>query len=169
MRLRILREKAGLSSPYLEQLATFAGPTRDPRGWSVSVAYYALVPPDGLNQSAPVSTCSVDSLVPVPFDHGEIVSAATARLRSKSQYSSLPVHLLGESFSLRELQTVYETVLGEPIHHVAFRRKMQELGVLEPIAGAVTTGRAHRPAQLYRVLCSYRRTLSLLTRGIGTG
>src|SRR5690606_15520941 len=41
---RILKSKAGLESPYLEQLATFANRDRDPRGWSVSIAYYALVP-----------------------------------------------------------------------------------------------------------------------------
>src|SRR5262245_31930104 len=41
---RVLRDKTGIESPYLEQLATFSGAARDPRGWSLSVAYYALVP-----------------------------------------------------------------------------------------------------------------------------
>ena len=45
---RVLRDKAGLQSPYLEQLATFSGPVRDPRGWSVAVVYCALVPPEVL-------------------------------------------------------------------------------------------------------------------------
>ena len=36
--VRVLRDKAGLESPYLEQLATFTGAVRDPRGWSVAVA-----------------------------------------------------------------------------------------------------------------------------------
>src|SRR6202008_204369 len=41
---RVLRQKIGLVVPYLEQLYPFSGRRRDPRGWSVSVAYYALVP-----------------------------------------------------------------------------------------------------------------------------
>src|SRR3954452_13253933 len=42
---RKLREKTGLRDLSLEQLATFAEPDRDPRGWIPTVAYLALVPP----------------------------------------------------------------------------------------------------------------------------
>lgn len=41
---RVIRGKIGIDAPYLEQLFTFSGATRDPRGWSVSIAYYALIP-----------------------------------------------------------------------------------------------------------------------------
>lgn len=165
--VRVLQSKAGLASPYLEQLACFSGPGRDPRGWSLSVAYYALLPVqllavDGVErQLRPVA-----KLPSLPFDHGRIVDTAVQRVRSKSQYSSLPVYLCGDSFTLPQLQSVYEAVLGETINKVSFRRKMDELGMLEPIPGAMTSGGAHRPAQLYRLRREFQQTLSLTGRGL---
>ena len=99
---RVLRDKAGLDSPYLEQLATFSGLARDPRGWSLAVAYYALVPLEVLQAGGSGKLAAGTKLVPVqalpalPFDHGQMVQTALARVRSKSQYSSLPVYLCGE-------------------------------------------------------------------------
>lgn len=167
--MRVLRNKAGIVSPYLEQLATLSGPGRDPRGWSVSIAYYALVP----LQLVPVDAAHLrvlpaDRLPTLPFDHGRIVELAVSRVRVKSHYSSLPVHLCGERFTLPQLQSVYEAVLGEPVNKVSFRRKMDELAMLEPIDGELELGRANRPAQLYRVRREFRRTLSLLERGLGS-
>ncbi|MFY3385014.1 NUDIX hydrolase [Paracidovorax sp. MALMAid1276] len=163
---RVLRDKAGLHSPYLEQLATFSGPARDPRGWSLAVAYCALVP-HGLLAAAPMLVLAPVARLPqLPFDHRAMVDAAVARVRSKSQYSSMPVHLCTEPFTLPQLQAVYEAVLGEPLNKVSFRRKMDELELLEPLPGALQTGGAHRPAQLYRVRAAYRRSLALSTRGL---
>jgi len=164
---RVLREKAGIVSPYLEQLATFSGPGRDPRGWSVSIAYCALVPLALVPAQAPgLRVLPVDRLPALPFDHRGIVEQAVARVRVKSQYSSLPVHLCGERFTLPQLQAVYEAVLGEPVNKVSFRRKMDELAMLEPIEGEMEQGRANRPAQLYRVRREFRRTLSVSSRGM---
>ena len=164
---RVLRDKAGLESPYLEQLATFTGAVRDPRGWSVAVAYCALVPATVLAQAAVrVELVAVDALPPLPIEDRQIIDTAVLRVRSKSQYSSLPVHLCAEPFTLPQLQTVYEAVLGEPVNKVSFRRKMDELAMLEPVPGALQTGGAHRPAQLYRVRPAYRRQLSLSARGL---
>jgi 8-oxo-dGTP diphosphatase len=163
---RVLRDKAGIVSPYLEQLATFSGPGRDPRGWSISIAYYALLPVELLEvDGVGRQLRSVAKLPTLPFDHRRIVDAAVQRVRSKSQYSSLPVYLCGEAFTLPQLQGVYEAVLGEPVNKVSFRRKMDELGMLEAIPGAQTSGGAHRPAQLYRLKREYRHALSLLDRG----
>ena len=162
---RVLREKTGLHSPYLEQLATFSGPDRDPRGWSVSVVYYALVPPPAPQAmpAAPLAWHPVDRLPALPFDHAEIVRQALARVRSKSQYSSLPVHLCGERFTLPQLKAVYEAVLGERVNQVSFRRRMDELGMLEPVVGEMVGG-AHRPAQVWRVKAAFRGELSLSER-----
>lgn len=162
---RVLLNKAGLQSPYLEQLASFSGPARDPRGWSVSVAYMALVP-------APEPALPgqhwlpVDRLPQLPFDHGRIVAAAAERVRNKSQYSSLPVHLCPEPFTLPQLHGIYETLLGEAINPVSFRRKMDELAILEPVPGAKRAEGPHRPAQLYRLKDEFRQTLRLVGRGL---
>jgi 8-oxo-dGTP diphosphatase len=169
---RVLRNKAGILSPYLEQLGTFSGAARDPRGWSLSVSYYALVAESVITSTKheafgqELKLLRVEQARSLPFDHQAIVEAAVERVRSKSSYSSLPVHLCGETFTLPELQAVYEAILGESINKVSFRRKMDELDMLEPIEGAKQTGRANRPAQLYRLKNKYRTQLSLTTRGI---
>jgi len=165
--VRVLQHKAGVVSPYLEQLGTFSGPARDPRGWSVAVVYYALVPACVLQSAhATLQVLPVQQLPPLAFDHADMVAAAVARVRSKSQYSSLPVHLCAEPFTLPQLQGVYEAVLGEALNKVSFRRKMQEWGMLEAVPGALQGGGAHRPAQLYRLRPDFRRQLSLSTRGL---
>lgn len=168
---RVLLAKTGIRSPYLEQLQTFSGPARDPRGWSVSVAYYALVSEEVIARAAhsAVQLRAVDGLKGLPFDHLTIVEAAVARLRSKSTYSSLPVYLLDEAFSLPRLQAVYEAVLGEPINKVSFRRKMTELDMVEPIVGAFEEGKANRPAQLYRLKPEFKASLSLIDRAFNAG
>lgn len=169
--VRTLRQKTGILSPYLEQLGTFSGAGRDPRGWSISIAYYALVPAELIERELGpgLQLQAVDRLRGLPFDHREIVLAAVDRVRNKSSYSSLPVYLCGEQFTLPRLQAVYEALLGEPINKVSFRRKMDELDMLEPVEGAMETGRANRPAQLYRLKSQYRKRLSLSGRAITGG
>lgn len=165
--LRTLADKTGIVPPYLEQLATFSGPARDPRGWSVSIVYYALVPHDVIAGAGhqDVKLASVDRPLNLPFDHLAIVHNAVARLRGKSQYSSLPCYLAGESFTLPHLQRIYEALMGEPLNKVSFRRKMTEMDMLEPIEGAFSAGGAHRPAQLYRLKPELRDRLTLIERG----
>ncbi len=166
---RVLKHKTGIVSPYLEQLATYSGADRDPRGWSVSIIYYALVPAEVLDVDHDgLVLAPVARLPKLPFDHKSIIELAVSRVRAKSQYSSLPVYLCGERLTLPRLQAVYEAVLGEPINKVSFRRKMDELGILEPVEGELETGAAHRPAQVYRLRKECRRELSLVARGINS-
>jgi len=164
---RVLRTKAGLQPPYLEQLATFAGPTRDPRGWSVSIAHYALVPLELIEQAgASLVLMHVDRLGSLPFDHAQVVATAVERLRNKSQYSSLPCFLAGPLFTLPQLQRIYELLMGETLNKVSFRRKIGEMDMLEPLAGQYDAAGAHRPAQLYRLKSEFRQQLMLLQRGL---
>lgn len=169
--IRVLRDKTGIVSPYLEQLATFSGRGRDPRGWSLSVTYYALVPPAVIETAGhpEVVMAAIDDLKGLPFDHQRIVEAAVERVRNKSTYSSLPVYLCGDTFTLPQLQSVYEALLGEAINKVSFRRKIEEFAILEPIEGALEKGKANRPAQLYRLKKPFQHKLSLTDRALSAG
>ncbi len=150
---RILKNKAGLDSPYLEQLQTFANRYRDSRGWSVSIAYYALIPFQSIEhiEHDHLKWRAVDEIRALPFDHLQILKTAIARLRSKTLYSSLPVHLMGETFTLPELQRVYEQVLGTELDKRTFRRRIEELDIVQPASGKTTSKASHRPAQRYRL------------------
>ncbi|MGR8930543.1 MAG: NUDIX hydrolase [Gammaproteobacteria bacterium] len=166
--IRILREKTRLVPPYLEQLQTFAGASRDPRGWSLSVAYFALVNVDLIVSASHLglSLHSVDKLRRLPFDHNDIIASAVQRIRNKSQYSSLPCYLAGETFTLPRLQKIYEACLGDELNKVSFRRKMDELAVLEEVSGQTEISGSHRPAKLYRLKSEFKDRLQLLERGL---
>lgn len=146
---RVLKAKAGQEVRYLEQLATFSGPSRDPRGWSVSVCYVALVDRDTMKQWPADLLARVDALPPLAFDHATLVGAAVERVRSKASYSALPVFMLPDTFTLSELQDLYGRLLGAPLDKSSFRRKVRELGFVEEVPGAFKGGQ-NRPAQLYR-------------------
>lgn len=150
---RVLADKAGLTGVYAEQLRTFSGATRDPRGWSASIAYIALLPVERLAEAAPsLRLVPADAPGELPFDHAAILAAARDRLRTKGAYSTLPARLLPPSFTLPEMQHVYEAVIGERLDQSSFRRKIAELGAVEPLPGATRrSATVRRPAQLYRL------------------
>lgn len=159
---RVVRGKIGFDAPYLEQLFTFSGATRDPRDWSVSVAYYALIPPSLLDQSQAAEAFPVSELPTLPFDHDQIVVKAIERLRSKATYSSLPAFLLPTEFTMNELHQIYEQTIGVRLDKASFRHKILEQDIIESISGQFRVG-AHRPAQLYRLA---QRVLTAFERKI---
>ena len=156
--LRKLREKTGVETPYLEQLQGFGSATRDPRGWSATFAYFALIDTEGVNlthgaDSEAASWHPVEQLterLELAFDHAHIVGAALQRLRNKVEYTSLPVHLLAPEFTLSDLQQVYETVLGRKVDKSAFRKRIMDGDFLEEIPGKQRHA-SNRPAQIYRI------------------
>src|SRR5215470_17736070 len=152
---RKLAEKTGVRSPYLEQLGSWGDARRDPRGWSATHAYFALIPAEGVTPSPGANAVDVgwfavtaDGVKPrLAFDHARIVAAAVQRLRGKVEYTSLPVHLLPAEFTLGELQRVYEIVLGRGLDKSAFRTRVLAADVITPTGHR--RGGANRPAQLY--------------------
>jgi 8-oxo-dGTP diphosphatase len=151
---RLLEGKTGLRDVFLEQLYTFGQVNRDPRTRVITVAYYALVPLEKLTR---LEISDRRALVPVQetpnlelaFDHAEIIARTLERLRGKLDYAPIGYELLPERFTLRELQTLHETILGKKLNKDAFRRKMLARGELEA-TGQLETGQGFRPAEYYR-------------------
>jgi 8-oxo-dGTP diphosphatase len=154
---RKLLEKTGVASPYLEQLGSWGSADRDPRGWSATHAYFALIPGRKMQlvkgaNAADVAWFKVDTLTPrlkLAFDHGEILRTAVERLRSKVEYTSLPAFLLEEPFTLPQLQRTYEVVLGRPVDKSGFRTRMLAAGFLEEVG--VIPSDSNRPPMGYRL------------------
>ena len=157
--LRELGEETGLRNVYLEQLYTFGEPKRDPRGRVITVAYFALVPDDVTaragDDAAEAAWHSVYDLPDLAFDHAEILSYALQRLRYKLEYTAIGFELLPNEFTLTELQTAYEIVLGlkEPdkkLDKRNFRRRILEAGILAETSKYREGEGQGRPARLYR-------------------
>jgi hypothetical protein len=151
-----LREKTGVRSPYVEQVGSWGSRDRDPRGWSTTHLYCALIADPGpLKAGANAADARWFPIlgdgvaVPLAFDHASLLTAAVDRLRAKVEYTSLAAYLLPETFTLSELQHVFEIVLGRALEKSAFRRRVKDAGLVEEAEG-MRTG-AMRPAQLYRL------------------
>lgn len=153
---RKLQEKTGINPPYLEQLYTFGSATRDKRGWSVTVAYTALMAYQEC--AAHIETVrdakwwEFEALneMPLAFDHREIIQTARERLRQKALYSIVPAYALPEKFTLPELQHLHEVLLGKALQKKSFRRRIEEAALLIA-TGEKRSDRNGRPAVLYRM------------------
>lgn len=150
---RKLFEKTGIKSPYLEQVETIGNATRDPRGWSITLLYFALIDFETLDLSLQTQDAQwlafSDALkLELAFDHKALLQKAINRLRNKTRYTALPVSLMPDIFTLTELQSMFELILGGPLQKKSFRRRMEASGLL------VETGKmrptARRPAALYK-------------------
>lgn len=151
---RELREETGLSEVYLEQVGAVGTPGRDPRGHTVTVVWVGLVPADRgvLKASGDASAArwfGAEALPKLAFDHAVILGQALDHLRRRLAEAPVCFELLPREFTLSELQGVTEAVLGEALDRRNFRRKVQELGLVEDTSTTRREG-AHRPAQLYR-------------------
>lgn len=155
---RKLVEKTGVDAPYLEQLGSWGGASRDPRGWSATHVYFALVPSEHivLEKGANAADAMWSALEGIgrktrlAFDHEEILQAAVTRLRNKVEYTSLPAYLLPEEFTLSELQRVYEVIMERTVEKSAFRTRVLASGLVTPAGKKMRQG-PNRPAQLYRL------------------
>ena len=164
---RELREETGVTDVYLEQLYTFTDPSRDPRTWVITIAYYALVAMDRITLRAGDDAHDArwfevhqgakgPEVVPVgggqpitlAFDHARILNTALTRIRGKLDYVPIGFQLLPEKFTLSELQEVHEAILGHPLDKRNFRAKVQRDGLVKATKERRTG--AHRPAQLFR-------------------
>jgi ADP-ribose pyrophosphatase YjhB (NUDIX family) len=159
--LRKLAEKTGVRTPYVEQIETIGNATRDPRGWSLTVLYFALVAhSETLAQTdAGEAVKAVEAVqwVAVPealqrdlaFDHRRLLEKAVERLRSKVSYTTLPVHILPREFTLAELQNAYEVIMDREVDKKAFRRRIDAADLLAETGKSRQDG--GRPAKLYRL------------------
>jgi 8-oxo-dGTP diphosphatase len=151
---RELAEETGIQDAYLEQLYTYGDPGRDPRERVITVAYFALVPTgapfrrEGGSDAAQAQWFPASSLPPLAFDHTEIARYALRRLRYKLEYTAVGFELLPEEFTLTQIQSTYEVVLGEKLDKRNFRRRILEADVIEPTPN-IHSGEG-RPARLYR-------------------
>jgi ADP-ribose pyrophosphatase YjhB (NUDIX family) len=172
---RILTDRTGLANIYLEQFYAFGDHGRfdpssmkvilghndirvEPGHWLlqrfVSIGYYALV---DLNKAVPSpdplsERCDwyeLDNIPPLMQDHNKIVQKALETLRLNLDRQLTGSSLLPRTFTMGDLQSLYETILGENINRSSFQRKMLGLDILERV-DKKWTGGAHKAPYLYR-------------------
>lgn len=147
---RKLVDETGVADVYLEQLYTFDG--LEPGVRSVAVAYFALVNASRVRlRDEPTwqpAWHPVDDLPELAFDNQRVVDYAVKRLQNKLEYTNIAYSLMPQSFTLSELQSVYQSIFGRSFDKRNFRRRMLSLGIIRPTGQTVSRG-AHRPAELF--------------------
>ncbi|HEY9195568.1 MAG TPA: NUDIX domain-containing protein [Mucilaginibacter sp.] len=172
---RVLFDRTGLADIFLDQFYVFGDNNRfDPtplktimqaRGYEppaehwllkrfVSIGYYALVDftraipaPDSISDSC--DWFALDELPELMQDHHQMIQKALETLQANLDQKLIGFNLLGDEFTMGELQSLYETVLNKKLIRAAFQRKMLSLGILERIAKKFTGG-AHKAPYVYR-------------------
>jgi 8-oxo-dGTP diphosphatase len=158
---RVLELKTGIKVNYVEQLGTYGGENeegliRDPRGFGVSIAYLALVSSEvklikNEESVSEIGWFDVEKLndLELAFDHLNIIGEALIRFKNKANYSSLPIYLMPEKFTLPQLQKAYEVILGKKRDKSAFRERILTADIIEKVGEKLKAG-PYRDAELYQ-------------------
>lgn len=186
----ILYSRTGLKKVYLQQFAVFGDPRRsreslvkgmmkwmdldyEQNKWFlrrfITIGYYALVEfdkvkpvPDPLSVSC--AWFDTDKIPQLIFDHKEIIKSALAAMRQHLNYQPIGYNLLPETFTLKSLQSIYETILNRKLDRSNFNRKMLSLGILEK-KEKLYSGGAHKAPFLYSF--NKKEYFRLLKEGFG--
>lgn len=143
-----LRAHLGAPEQYMEQLYTLT--VVEGGIWRIVVSYVALISsPDGLASPKSGQWALASSLDELIIGDTLVFEYALFRIRSKLDYTTIGFNLLPAEFTLSELQSAYETVLGRKLDKRNFRRRMSALGILT-VTGSTRRDGSHRPARLYR-------------------
>jgi ADP-ribose pyrophosphatase YjhB (NUDIX family) len=143
---RALDEKAKVVPQHLEQVATVGSASRDPRGWSMSTIYLALLCPTTVLEGDDLRFFPLEQVLQgqpaLPFDHTELVAQAYARLAAKAVYTALPLHLLQPRFTVTEALGAFEASLGQAVQHTTLRGRLERM---KDNGWILDTGEKNRP------------------------
>lgn len=150
---RVLQDRTGLHDVYLEQVHTFGNIGRHPSGRVVTTAYFSLINSKSSNFQIThndVSWHAVESAKRMAFDHKIILDTCLKQLRAAVMEHPIVFNLLPEKFSLRELQDLYEAILGVELDRRNFRKRLMIKDWLVDLA-EMEEDVPHRPGKLYKL------------------
>lgn len=167
---RVLQELTELEGIYLKQLKAFGDPNRvrdfkdmewlqsyreAPQARVITVAYLSLIKMEGFKPEASsfaerVFWCAIDEIPSLAFDHNKIIGEALQRLHKDFENNNTGFELLPENFTLSQIQSLYEILLGRKLDKRNFRKKLIKDNIVKP-TGKKQKGVLHKPAQLYEI------------------
>jgi 8-oxo-dGTP diphosphatase len=156
---RVLRERTGLDDVYLEQVRTFGDLGRHPSGRVITTAYYSLI---NIRHHKLKLTHNelhwhkVNDIKKLAFDHKRILDTSLERLREQVMEHPIIFNLLPEKFSLRELQDLYQSILGINLDRRNFRKKIAHKDWLLDL-DEMEIDVPHRPGKLYKAKTELRK------------
>lgn len=150
---RVLKELTGLENVYMEQVGAFGEVERDPGERVISVAYYALINIDEydrkLVEKHNAQWINVHDMPDLRFDHPDMIERARDLMKQKTSLNLIGLNLLPKLFTLTQMQSLYETIQGEPIDKRNFRKKVADMNYIEKTNFIDKSG-SRRGAYLYK-------------------
>ena len=150
---RVLQERTGLRDVYLEQVHTFGNINRHPSGRVVTTAYFSLVNSKSSKlqiMDNDVNWHPIRDIRRLAFDHKVILDTCLQQLQEKVMEHPIVFNLLPEKFSLRELQDLYEAILGVGLDRRNFRKRIIAKDWLVDL-NEMEEDVPHRPGKLYKL------------------
>lgn len=151
-------EALGEQAGWIEQIGAFGDGRRHPSDTEVSVAFVGLVPHETASPHSGYTWFPISDLPPLSPRQRAMVEAATRLMQSRLDQAPIAFRLLPITFTLSELQQMYELLLGKRLHKASFRRALQAAWLVEPTDEWRSEGRG-RPAQLFRYSPKKKRRL----------
>lgn len=156
---RILKERTGMDDVYLEQVQAFGSTERHPSGRVITIAYYSLI--DIKHHKLQLSHNElhwhpVKEIKKLAFDHKIILDSCLNRLQEQVMEHPVIFNLLPEKFSLRELQELYQAILGFELDRRNFRKKISVKEWLMDI-NEMENDVPHRPGKLYKLQPEFKK------------
>ena len=158
---RVCKELTGLKDVYMRQVGTYGKVDRDPGARVVSIAYCVLIDIDRCNEQLNMMNNSywenITTLPDMFFDHKDMIRDALKLLQRKVSREPVGFNLLPPLFTLTQLQTLHEAILGEKMDKRNFRKRVVEMNFIEKTDQVDKTS-SRRGASLYRFNSSeYKR------------
>ena len=156
---RVLKNRTGMDDVFLEQVHTFGSIGRHPSGRVITTAYYSLIDIRHHNLQLDHNELhwhSMKDIKKLAFDHRLILNTCLQQLQSQIMENPVVFNLLQDKFSLRELQEVYEAILGIKLDRRNFRKKIAVKDWLQDL-NEMETNLSHRPGKLYALKKQFKR------------
>jgi 8-oxo-dGTP diphosphatase len=162
--IRTLKELTGLDNIFLKQFGVFSSPERlsppEDLAWLretsglmvdrvVTIAYISLIKISESNITTKTIWQPVDKLPDLIFDHNYIIQNALNALRNEVRTEPHCFELLPKKFTIRQMQNLYEEILGESLDNRNFRKKVKPLEFILPLSEKEKEVN-HKPAQLFK-------------------
>jgi 8-oxo-dGTP diphosphatase len=162
--IRTLRELTGLDRIFLKQFGVFGAPGRlspvEDLLWLrktsgigvdrvVTIAYYSLIKIAESTITDKTIWVPADELPELIFDHNHIIKKALEVLRHEIRTQPLCFELLPKKFTIRQMQDLYQAILGENLDSRNFRKKVKPMEFLLPLPEKERKVN-HKPAQLFK-------------------
>src|SRR5438046_4426605 len=160
---RVLKERTGLDDVYLDQVHTFGDLGRHPSGRVITTAYYSLINIKHHKLKLTDNELNwheINDVKKLAFDHKRILDRSLECLREQVMEHPIIFNLLPEKFSLRELQDLYQAILGVNLDRRNFRKKIANKDWLLDL-DEMENDVPHRPGKLYKAKTVYRKKVKI--------